>query len=109
MISVPKVLRIQHPRSAGVGIGIRVSGGGTDPVEKVRKGGACACDFCSKGKDADCQESGIVRGPCLTGGVMASADRTYDDVKKNPALISVTTAKDKIALYDQWTAYEQVG
>lgn len=40
---------------------------------------------------------------------MASADRTYDDVKKNPALISVTTAKEKIALYDGWTAYEQVG
>lgn len=39
---------------------------------------------------------------------MASTDQ-YDDVKKNPALISVTTAKEKIALYDKWTAYEQVG
>lgn len=59
--------------------------------------------------DADYQESVIVRLPCLTGSVMASADRTYDDVKKNPALISVTTAKEKIALYDGWTAYQQVG
>lgn len=45
--------------------------------------------------DADRQESDLARVPCLTGGAMASADRTYNDVKKNPALISMTTAKEK--------------
>lgn len=54
-------------------------------------------------------QTALARVPCLTGGGMASADQAYEDVKKKPALISVTTAKEKIALYDGWTAYEQVG
>lgn len=41
---------------------------------------------------------------------MASTDRPYEVVKEVAALVCVTsTAKEKIALYDDWTGYDQVG
>lgn len=48
--------------------------------------------------------------PHQTGGVMASTQKPFEMVKEMVASVrSTATSREKLARYDTWTEYEQVG
>lgn len=73
-----------------------------------------------KNKDTNCVQpssqgfispsAAICSLPHQTGGIMASPEKPSKDVTKMAVLVRLnTTPEEKIALFDEWKDYDQVG